>query len=117
MGGTLIRTENGAAAGCSVVRVTFFAYGGGCALLLRSWRPHELWPNVLPSLLCPTPNRGRSKKENTRLRQQQTDAEQQQAADQRYERSQDRFSTVFENSPQGQKVIGPDLVIRQARPF
>ncbi len=28
--------------------------------------------------------------------------------------SQDRFRTVFENSPLGQKIIDPDLVIRQA---
>jgi two-component system sensor histidine kinase VicK len=30
--------------------------------------------------------------------------------------SQDRFRTVFENSPLGQKIIDPDLVIRQANP-
>jgi len=30
--------------------------------------------------------------------------------------SQDRFHMVFENSPLGQKVIGPDLIIRQATP-
>ena len=54
------------------------------------------------------------KKDNGHPRKQQADAEQQQAADQRYERSQDRFLTVFKNSPQGQKVIGPDLTIRQA---
>ncbi|MCC3155244.1 PAS domain S-box protein [Hymenobacter sp. BT770] len=52
--------------------------------------------------------------QNTRLRQQQADDEQQQAVDQRYARSQDRFRTVFENSPLGQKIIGPDLCIRQA---
>ena len=52
--------------------------------------------------------------QNTRLRQQQADAEKQQVADERYQRSQDRFRTVFENSPMGQKIIGPDLVIRQA---
>lgn len=51
---------------------------------------------------------------NTRLRQQKTDADQQQAADQRYAHSQDRFRTVFENSPLGQKIIGPELDIRQA---
>jgi PAS domain-containing protein len=31
----------------------------------------------------------------------------------RYEQSQQRFRTVFENSPLGQKVITPDLTIRQ----
>ena len=51
---------------------------------------------------------------NTRLRQQKADDEQQKAEDQRYERSQDRFRTVFENSPMGQKIIDPDLCIRQA---
>ncbi|OGX81442.1 hypothetical protein BEN47_05705 [Hymenobacter lapidarius] len=34
--------------------------------------------------------------------------------DERYQRSQDRFRTVFENSPMGQKIIDPDLCIRQA---
>ena len=32
----------------------------------------------------------------------------------RYEQSQIRFRTVFENSPLGQKIITPDLTIRQA---
>lgn len=52
--------------------------------------------------------------ENTRLRQQQVEAVAQQAADERYQRRQARFWAVFENSPMGQKIIGPDLVIRQA---
>ena len=43
-------------------------------------------------------------------------ADQQQAKDQRYERSQDRFRTVFENPPMGQKIIDTDLCIRQANP-
>ena len=43
-------------------------------------------------------------------------ADQQQAEDQRYERSQDRFRTVFENSLMGQKIIDPNLSIRQANP-
>ncbi|UOQ74107.1 PAS domain-containing sensor histidine kinase [Hymenobacter cellulosilyticus] len=51
---------------------------------------------------------------NTRLRQQKTAAEEQQVEQQRYERSQERFRTVFENSPMGQKIIDPDLRIRQA---
>ena len=50
---------------------------------------------------------------NTRLREQQAAADQQQAKDQRYERNQDRFRTVFENSPMDQKIIDPDLCIRQ----
>ena len=33
-----------------------------------------------------------------------------------YEQSQVRFRTVFENSPLGHKIIGPDLVIRQVNP-
>ncbi|GAB3637791.1 hypothetical protein GCM10027422_33810 [Hymenobacter arcticus] len=33
-----------------------------------------------------------------------------------YEQSQVRFRTVFENSPLGQKIINPDLTIRQANP-
>ena len=53
---------------------------------------------------------------NTRLREQQVAADQQQAQDQRYERSQDRFRTVFENSPMGQKIINPNVCIRQANP-
>ena len=53
---------------------------------------------------------------NTRLREQKVAADQQQAEDQRYERSQDRFRTVFKNSPMGQKIIDPDLFIRQVNP-
>ena len=34
----------------------------------------------------------------------------------RYEMSQIRFRTVFENAPLGQKIIPPDLTIRQANP-
>ncbi|WP_426061247.1 PAS domain-containing sensor histidine kinase [Hymenobacter sp. B1770] len=37
-------------------------------------------------------------------------------ADERYQQSQERFRTVFENAPLGQKIITPDLVIRQANP-
>ncbi|MFD2788075.1 PAS domain-containing sensor histidine kinase [Hymenobacter rubripertinctus] len=36
------------------------------------------------------------------------------AKDDKYEQSQVRFRTVFENSPLGQKIINPDLTIRQA---
>jgi two-component system sensor histidine kinase VicK len=53
------------------------------------------------------------------IQQLQTDQttvdKQQQAADD-YEQSQVRFRTVFENSPLGQKIIDPDLTIRQANP-
>ena len=51
---------------------------------------------------------------NTRLLRQKATADAQQVADERYQRSQDRFRTVFENSPMGQKIIDPDLTIRQA---
>ena len=34
----------------------------------------------------------------------------------RYHQSQVRFRTVFEHSPMGHKIIGPDLLIRQANP-
>jgi two-component system sensor histidine kinase VicK len=34
----------------------------------------------------------------------------------RYEQSQARFRTVFENAPLGQKIITPDLTIRQVNP-
>lgn len=36
------------------------------------------------------------------------------AKDDKYEPSQVRFRTVFENSPLGQKIINPDLTIGQA---
>ena len=38
----------------------------------------------------------------------------QQAEPERYRLSQVRFRTVFEHSPLGHKIIGPDLTIRQA---
>ena len=47
--------------------------------------------------------------------QQAARADQQTAADY-YKQSQARFRTVFENSPLGQKIIAPDLTIRQANP-
>ena len=53
---------------------------------------------------------------NTRLREQQVAADRQQAEDRCYERSQDRFRTAFENSPMDQKIMDPDLSIRQANP-
>lgn len=40
----------------------------------------------------------------------------QQAKADRYEQSQVRFRTVFEQSPLGQKIIDADLIIRQANP-
>ncbi|GAA4054872.1 hypothetical protein GCM10022409_47500 [Hymenobacter glaciei] len=51
---------------------------------------------------------------NTRLRQQKVSDDEQKGVDEQYQRTQDRFRTVFENSPMGQKIIGPDLGIRQA---
>ena len=51
---------------------------------------------------------------NTRLREQKVAADEQKVVAERYQRSQDRFRTVFENSPMGQKIIDPDLCIRQA---
>ncbi|MDF7815073.1 PAS domain-containing sensor histidine kinase [Hymenobacter sp. YC55] len=53
-------------------------------------------------------------KKNTRLQQQKGVAREQKVADDRYQRSQERFRSVFENSPLGQKIIDPDLRIRQA---
>lgn len=60
-------------------------------------------PAAAPQLLA-------LQQENRQLLTQQatTDAQQQQ-----YELSQVRFRTVFENSPLGQKIITPDLMIRQ----
>ncbi|GAA3953666.1 PAS domain-containing sensor histidine kinase [Hymenobacter algoricola] len=59
--------------------------------------------------------------ENEALREQikqlqadRTTVAKKKAKDDRYEQSQVRFRTVFENSPLGQKIINPDLVIRQA---
>jgi len=53
------------------------------------------------------------REENRLLRQSQgTTAEHQQQQD-AYTQSQARFRTVFENSPLGQKIIDPDLTIRQ----
>ncbi|MCB2408786.1 PAS domain-containing sensor histidine kinase [Hymenobacter lucidus] len=53
------------------------------------------------------------REENTRLREA---AARQQASDKRYQLSQARFRTVFENSPLGHKIIAPDLTILQANP-
>jgi len=49
-----------------------------------------------------------------RLRADRVDKAEHQALTDRYQESQDRFRTVFENSPFGQKIINSDLVIRQA---
>ncbi|WP_046245330.1 PAS domain-containing sensor histidine kinase [Hymenobacter terrenus] len=48
------------------------------------------------------------------MRTERVDKAEHQALADRYADSQDRFRTVFENSPLGQKIITPDLVIRQA---
>ncbi|MDB5268083.1 MAG: hypothetical protein JWP58_1123 [Hymenobacter sp.] len=52
--------------------------------------------------------------ENRSLRTAQATAQVQQAASDAEERHEARFRTVFENSPFGQKIITPDLTIRQA---
>lgn len=54
------------------------------------------------------------REEVRQLREQLTDAPAEQRS--RYEQSQVRFRTVFENAPLGQKIITPDLVVRQANP-
>jgi two-component system sensor histidine kinase VicK len=51
--------------------------------------------------------------ENRELLAQQATTDAQQRQQQQYEQSQARFRTVFENSPLGQKIITPDLTIRQ----
>ncbi|WP_303311547.1 PAS domain-containing sensor histidine kinase [Hymenobacter sp. BT730] len=56
------------------------------------------------------------REENRQLRENQATATQHQAHHDRYEQSQARFRTVFENSPLGQKIITPDLTIRQVNP-
>ncbi|TGE23039.1 PAS domain-containing sensor histidine kinase [Hymenobacter metallicola] len=48
------------------------------------------------------------------MRAERVDRAAHQALANQYHASQVRFRTVFENSPFGQKIIGPDLVIRQA---
>jgi two-component system sensor histidine kinase VicK len=52
--------------------------------------------------------------ENQQLRAGQTVAEARQGESDDRERHQARFQAVFENSPFGQKIITPDLVIKQA---
>jgi two-component system sensor histidine kinase VicK len=54
------------------------------------------------------------REENQQLRAGQAVARAQQAEANEEERRQARFRTVFENSPFGQKIITPDLTIRQA---
>jgi two-component system sensor histidine kinase VicK len=51
--------------------------------------------------------------ENRELRARLTAASEPQQPPDRYARSQVRFRTVFENAPLGQKIITPDLTIRQ----
>jgi len=50
------------------------------------------------------------------LQADRTAVAEQKEKDDKYEQSQVRFRTVFENSPLGQKIINPDLLIRQANP-
>ncbi len=72
-------------------------------------------PSSTPASSPPETKQVKSlQQKNTRLRQQKVAADAQKVADERYQRSQDRFRTVFENSPMGQKIIDPDLCIRQA---
>jgi two-component system sensor histidine kinase VicK len=52
--------------------------------------------------------------ENQALRDRIRQLEAQQLQNNSDEQSQARFRTVFENSPLGQKIIAPDLTIRQA---
>ncbi|WP_426061482.1 PAS domain-containing sensor histidine kinase [Hymenobacter sp. B1770] len=54
------------------------------------------------------------REENRRLRAGRTVARAEQAESDDREQQQERFRTVFENSPFGQKIITPDLVIHQA---
>lgn len=54
--------------------------------------------------------------ENGQLRADQVAASAHEAEQDRYQQSQARFRTVFENSPLGQKIITPDLTIRQVNP-
>jgi two-component system sensor histidine kinase VicK len=54
------------------------------------------------------------KEEIRRLRAGQAGAQGRQAESDEREKQQERFRTVFENSPFGQKIITPDLVIQQA---
>jgi two-component system sensor histidine kinase VicK len=78
-------------------------------------------PSMVPN---PTPNAElsnlRAEVEALQAQIQQLQAGQIAAAPQPHvtgdEQSQRRFRTVFENSPLGQKIIAPDLTIRQANP-
>jgi two-component system sensor histidine kinase VicK len=54
------------------------------------------------------------REENQQLRAGRAVAQTQQAASDDREQQQARFYTIFENSPFGQKIITPDLVIQQA---
>lgn len=74
----------------------------------------------MPDAIPPPPERPATaqatqlvQQENRTLLAQQATAAAQQAHQQQYEQSQVRFRTVFENSPLGQKIITPDLMIRQ----
>ena len=72
-------------------------------------------PSSTPASSAPEKQQVKSlQQKNTRLREQKVVADEQKVVDERYQRSQDRFRTVFENSPMGQKIIDPDLCIRQA---
>ncbi|WP_303310182.1 PAS domain-containing sensor histidine kinase [Hymenobacter sp. BT730] len=56
------------------------------------------------------------REEVRQLRARQGEASEQRLHKEHYEQSQARFRTVFENSPLGQKIITPDLTMRQVNP-
>ncbi|OON65273.1 hypothetical protein B0919_24420 [Hymenobacter sp. CRA2] len=56
------------------------------------------------------------REENHRLQAQIAATAEHQALAERYQQSQVRFRTVFDNSPLGHKIIAQDLTIRQANP-
>ncbi|WP_188548801.1 PAS domain-containing sensor histidine kinase [Hymenobacter qilianensis] len=70
----------------------------------------------LPTSASPEGDNQALRADNDQLRADQAAASTQEAAQARYQQSQARFRTVFENSPLGQKIITPDLTIRQANP-
>jgi two-component system sensor histidine kinase VicK len=68
---------------------------------------------VPPERLAPTPQVEALQQQNSQLLAHQATAAAQLLQQQQYEQSQVRFRTVFDNSPLGQKIITPDLTIRQ----
>ncbi|UOG73325.1 PAS domain-containing sensor histidine kinase [Hymenobacter tibetensis] len=70
--------------------------------------PHQPEPLSLEAQLAAL------QEENRQLRADQVMAQAEQAAADDEKQRQDRFRTIFENSPFGQKIITSDLLIRQA---